>query len=52
MAELDDPYLAARYARTERVVADTDFLINDMIRKVVLSSCHRANEHSNVVCFG
>jgi hypothetical protein len=47
-----DPYLAAGNARTERVVADTDFFIDDMIRKVVLSPSHCTDEHNEVVCFG
>jgi N-formylglutamate amidohydrolase len=46
-----DPYLAAGYARTERVVADTDFFIDDMIRKVVLAPSHRTDKHTDVVCF-
>lgn len=45
-------YLAASYARTEWVVADTDLLIDDVVRKVVLSTGHRPDEHSDVVCFG
>ena len=44
-----DSYLAAGYARTEWVVADTDFLIDDMIRKIIFSSSHRTDEHGNVV---
>jgi hypothetical protein len=47
-----NPYLAAGYTRTERVVTDTDFFIDDMIRKVVLSPSHRADEHNDVMCFG
>ena len=47
-----NPYLAARHARTERVVADTDFFIDDMIRKVVLSPSHRTDEHNDMMCFG
>ena len=47
-----NPYLAAGHARTERVVADTDFFIHDMIRKVVLSPSHRTDEHNDVMCFG
>ena len=47
-----NPYLAAGHARTEWVVADTDFFIDDMIRKVVLSPSHRTNEHNDVMCFG
>jgi len=48
----NDPYLAAGYARTERVVADADFFIDDMVRKVVLSPSHRTDEHNDMVCFG
>jgi hypothetical protein len=47
-----DPYLAAGNARTERVVADTDFFIDDVVRKVVLAPSHRTDEHTDVVCFG
>jgi hypothetical protein len=47
-----DPYLAASYARTEWVVADTDLLVDDVVRKVVLSTGHRPDEHSDVMCFG
>jgi hypothetical protein len=47
-----NPYLAAGHARTERVVTDTDFFIDDMIRKVVLSPSHRTDEHDDVMCIG
>ena len=47
-----NPYLAAGHARTERIVADTDFFIDDMIRKVVLPPSHRTDKHNDVMCFG
>jgi hypothetical protein len=47
-----NPYLAAGHARTEGVIADTDFFIDNMIRKVVLSPSHRTDEHNDVMCFG
>lgn len=45
-------YLAASYARAEWVVTDTDLLVDDVVRKVVLSTSHCPDEHSDVVCFG
>lgn len=48
----DNTYLAAGHACTEGVIADADFFIDDMIRKVVLSPSHRTDEHNDVMCFG
>ena len=45
-------YLAASYARTEWVVADADLLIDNVVRKVIPSTGHRADEHGDVVCLG
>jgi len=45
-------YLAASYARTEWVVADADLLIDNVVRKVIPSTGHRADKHGDVVCLG
>jgi len=47
-----NPYLAASYARTEWVVAYADLLIDNVVRKVIPSTSHSADEHGNVVCLG
>jgi hypothetical protein len=43
------PYLSTCYAGAERVIADADLLIDDVIRKVVSPTSHRTNEHREVV---
>jgi hypothetical protein len=43
------PYLSTCYAGAERVIADADLLIHDVIRKVVSPTSHRTNEHREVV---
>ena len=42
-------HLAARDRRAERELADRDLVVHDGVRKVVLATCHRADEDRDVV---
>lgn len=42
-------YLSTCNAGAERVIADADLLIDDVVRKVVSPTSHRTNEHREVV---
>lgn len=50
IAQIGKTHFATCDRRTKRIVADTDFFVDDAIGKVVLASGHGTDEDGDVVC--